>query len=202
MAVKVACFIWRQWPIGRAPTPARPLTVKRAKQIPFALLLPTDPQQELPRRHRTNAADGPAEITRDFRGENPLPKEPDEIACEQHHCECDQQSLPKWHRRPPTRSFHLGRTRHLHDLDMQTSPARSGSLRNSGNDKMLTHEAPYHAVSMTGSRPTSRASWRSRTNTRSPASALKPFSKRKTNRPRSTTIGVFGNTPVVEAETR
>jgi len=31
---------------------------------------------------------------------------------------------------------------------------------------------------MTGSRPTSRARGRSRTNTRSPASALKPFSKR------------------------
>jgi hypothetical protein len=29
------CFISRRWPIGRAPTPARPLTLERAKQIPF-----------------------------------------------------------------------------------------------------------------------------------------------------------------------
>ena len=57
-------------------------------------------------------------------------------------------------------------------------------------------------VSITGSRPIRRASWRRRTNTRSPASAAKPFSKCSTRRPRSTSIGVFGNTPVVEAETR
>jgi hypothetical protein len=59
--------------------------------------LRTNPLQELPRRHRGNAADGTAEIARDFSGENPLPKEPDEVACQQHHGEGDQQSLPKWH---------------------------------------------------------------------------------------------------------
>ena len=65
---------------------------------------------------------------------------------------------------------------------------------------MLPAELRITPVSITGSRPMSRASWRSRTNTRFPASALKPLSKRNSNRPRSTTIGVFGSTPVVEAE--
>ncbi len=75
----------------------------------------------------------------------------------------------------------------LHDLELR-------QLR-------ILHARPYSS-SMTGSRPISRASWRKRTNTRSPARSLRPLRKRSTTRPRSTIIGVFGRTPVVDAETR
>ena len=146
------------------------------------------------------APDGAAEIARDVRSEHPLPEQPDEVACQQHHCERDQQSLPKWHGHPP-RSVRHGHVRHLMAWMLGPGMARCGSRR-ATSIETLAHHARYHAASMTGSRPTSRANWRSRTNTRSPASALNPFSKRSTKRPRSTTIGVFGNTPVVEAEIR
>jgi hypothetical protein len=63
-------------------------------------------------------------------------------------------------------------------------------------------EAHDYPASITGSRPIRRASWRSRTNTRSPARSFSPFSKRSTSRPRSTRMGVLGSTPGIEAETR
>ena len=80
--------------------------------------------------------------------------------------------------------------------------AANGSLGHDRTAERSEVGSLYRPASITGSRPIRRASWRSRSNTRSPASALNPFSKRSTRRPRSTIIGVFGSTPVVEAETR
>src|SRR6516165_925847 len=62
-----------------------------------ALLLWTDPPQELPRRNGAKSADGAAEVTWDVRVEQPVPEESDEIARQQHDGERDQQSLPYWH---------------------------------------------------------------------------------------------------------
>src|SRR5262249_42581829 len=94
----------------------------------------------------------------------------------------------------PEESDEIARQQHDGERDQQSLPQ--------WHDTSPRSLPPHHAVSITGSRPMSRASRRSRTNTRPPASALKPLSKRNSNRPRSTTIGVFGSTPVVEAETR
>src|SRR5262249_37528922 len=167
-----------------------------------ALLLWTEPPQELPRRNGAESADGAAEVTRDVRVEQPVPEESDEIARQQHDDERDQQSLPIGHGTPP-RSLPSGLVIFAFFLPHAAAsrgfafdPARALTRPD------VAGRAPHHAVSITGSPPMSRASRRSRTNTRSPASALKPLSKRNSNRPRSTTIGVFGSTPVVEAETR
>src|SRR5262245_29694824 len=146
-----------------------------------ALLLWTDSPQELPRRNGAKSADGAAEVTRDVRVEQPVPEESDEIARQQHDDERDQQSLPIGHGTPPRSlpswlvifAFFLPQT----DEDAAASRV-SRSTRPALTRQDVTGRAPHHAVSITGSRPMSRASWRSRTNTRSPASALKPLSKR------------------------
>src|SRR5262249_16138567 len=54
---------------------------------------------------------------------------------------------------------------------------------------------PASPASITGSRPTRRASWRRRLNSRSPASGARSSWRRSTSRPRSTTIGVRGRMP-------
>src|SRR5262245_13412034 len=175
-----------------------------------SLVLRTDPLQELPCRHRRDATDRAAEIAGNVPAERPLPEQSHEVACRQHHRERDQQSLPKRHgtlpaifQSWPCMSF----TSPVHkndDADRQGKPGRRTERGRGGTraDGARAAAGSVQAVSITGSRPTSRASWRSRTKTRSPASAFMLLSKRSTNRPRSTTIGVFGSTPVVEAETR
>src|SRR5215831_1688679 len=84
-----------------APTPACELSGQVEFGSRTALLLWTDPPQELPRRNGAESADGAAEVTRDVRVEQPVPEESDEIARQQHDGERDQQSLPYWHGTPP-----------------------------------------------------------------------------------------------------
>src|SRR5262252_5140795 len=71
------------------------------------------------------------------------------------------------------------------DEDAWTSRVFAFDPRSALTRQDVTGRAPHHAVSITGSRPMSRASWRSRTNTRSPASALKPLSQRSAEHARA-----------------
>src|SRR5262249_28106072 len=137
-----------------------------------------DSLQQLPDRHRGQSADRAAEIARDVRVKQPAPEQTDEEARQQHHRNRNQKSLPKRHR-----ALAMSRTAIVTTAERRRTES-------------------YQPFSITGSRPMRRASCRSRENTRSPASALNPFSNRSTSRPRSTTIGVFGSTPVVDADTR
>src|ERR1019366_8627186 len=79
-------------------------------------------------------------------------------------------------------------------LSLGLSPTQS-NLR---QHRLPVYEStPY--VSIVGSRPTRRASWRSRLNSRSlPSGAYLPGNV-STNLPRFTFIGVFGSTPLCPA---
>jgi hypothetical protein len=96
--------------------------------------------------------------------------------------------------------FVKGQQRQLIKLQCVGPPAQSLQIY-SGRFGQTLGGAAVHPKSITGSRPISRASERSRFSTRSPASAARSPLSRNASLCRSTASEVWGSTPGIAAET-